>query len=432
MARGALRRIVDVREGEAGAAALSFGYFFLLLSSYYLLRPLRETMGVEGGVRNLPWLYMGTLGAMVAAQPLFGALVSRVGRRVFIPTTYRFFIVNMLVFYALFVTLEEGHRVWAGRVFYVWVSVFNLFAVTVFWGFMADIWRSEQGKRLFGVIAAGGSAGAIVGAAMATALAGRVSEWSLLLVSAVILEAAVWCVLALGRRVRARGDEERREADAALPKGGALGGIRAAFSSPYLLGISAYLLLYTVTSTVLYFAQARIVADAFGDDRAARTAGFAQIDLWTNIVALTLQALITGRIVRRIGVGWTLTVLPAVTAAGLAALAASPQFLTLLFVQAGRRGLNYGLTRPAREALFTVVAREDKYKAKSFIDTFVYRGGDAVGAWTETGLKAIGLGAAGLAWIAAPVCAVWAVIGVWLGSRQRKRAEGEEASGMRH
>ncbi len=417
-----------MRPGEGAALVLSFLYFFFLLGGYYLLRPVRETMGVEGGVRNLPWLYMGTLIVMIGAQPLFGALVSRVGRRVFIPATYRFFLLNILGFYAAFTLLEEGHRVWAGRIFYVWVSVFNLFAVTVFWGFMSDIWRSEQGKRLFGRVAAGGSVGALVGAGAATAMATKVGESNLLLFAAASLEICVWCMLALSKRSHRAGSMHEAGVEKALPKGGAFGGIKTALSSRYLLAISLYLLLFTVTSTVLYFAQARIVAEAFGDDRAARTAGFAAIDFWTNVVALVFQGALTGLIVRRIGVGWTLTVLPMVTLIGMAALAASPVFLTLLFVQAGRRGLNYGLTRPAREALFTVVAREDKYKAKSFIDTFIYRGGDAVGAWTETGLRALGVGAVGLAWLTAPVVLVWAPLALWLGRRQRRMAEQQEAA----
>ncbi len=432
--RDRLSGLVGVRPGEARAVALSALYFFCLLSSYYMLRPIRETMGVAGGVRNLPWLYMGTLGAMLAAQPLFGLLTSRTPRKVFIPATYHFFALNMLFFAWLLGRRAEG-SLWEARAFYVWTSVFNLFVVSVFWGFMADIWRAEQGKRLFALIGIGGTLGAILGAGVTGELAQRLGlRWSLV-GAACVLECAVVCVLVLRRLPSTAPDtggppgaplapSDSAGAERPLARGGMLGGVWDVARSPYLLGISLFMLLFTISSTFVYFEQARIVANAFGDS-GARTKAFSRIDLYVNIVTLLLQVAVTGRLMRFAGVGRTLVLLPALTMVGFFALAAWPAFATLAAFQVLRRATDYGLTRPARETLYTVVSREEKYKAKSFIDTFVYRGGDAIGAWSSAGLTALGVGALGLAGVFAPLGIVWGAIALWLGSQQRKRAESQ-------
>lgn len=433
--RDRLSRLVGVRPGEARAVALSALYFFCLLSSYYMLRPIRETMGVAGGVRNLPWLYMGTLGAMLAAQPLFGLLTSRTPRKVFIPATYHFFALNMLVFAWLLSRRAEG-SLWEARAFYVWTSVFNLFVVSVFWGFMADIWRAEQGKRLFALIGIGGTLGAILGAGATGMMAERLGlVWSLI-VAACVLECAVVCVLVLRRLPLTSADgasasgapADTPGAERPLSRGGVFGGVWDVLRSPYLLGVSLFMLLFTVSSTFVYFEQARIVAGAF-KDTASRTAAFARIDLYVNIATLLLQAAVTGRLMRAVGVGRTLVLLPALTVVGFFALAAWPAFATLAAFQVLRRATDYGLTRPARETLYTVVSREEKYKAKSFIDTFVYRGGDAIGAWSSAGLTALGVGALGLAGVFAPLGIVWGAIALWLGSQQRRRAESQASNG---
>jgi len=415
-----LRGLVDVRPGEVRALFLSAAYFFFLLCGYYILRPLRDEMGVAGGVRQLQWLFTGTFVAMLAAVPLFGALVSRYPRHTFLPVVYRFFALNLLLFFALL--QADVSRVVVARAFFIWASVFNLFVVSVFWSYMADIFSSGQGKRLFGFVAAGGTAGALVGPALTALLAAPLGTANLLLISAVLLEAAVWCIRGLGGWARPAADAEaaaaapERAAEAAMG-GGILAGVRLVVRSPYLLGICAYLLLYTATSTFLYFEQAHIVR-AYSDDPARRTAVFAGIDLLVNALTIAVQVAGTGRLLLRWGVGVALALLPVVTGAGFLVLGLAPGLLVLAGFQGLRRALNYGVARPAREVLYTVVGREEKYKSKNFIDTVVYRGGDAVSGWLFAGLKAAGLGLVALALLAVPVAALWAAVGAWLGRRQ--------------
>ena len=416
-----LARIVEAREGEVRALLWSFAYFFFLLSSYYVLRPLRDEMGIQGGVRNLQWLFTATLVAMLMVVPLFGVLVARFPRRRIVPVAYRFFTVNILLFFALFHALDD--TVWVARAFFVWVSVFNLFAVSVLWSLMADLFSSEQGKRLFGFIAAGGSVGALAGPAVTATLATGLGHVNLLLVSALLLEAALYCVLRL-LRARPSGD------GAPLPEtaggevigGGIVAGVTQTLRSPYLLGIVLYMLLYTTTSTFLYFLQADIVAKAFAG-AAERTRLFALIDLTVGVATLAIQVLATGRFMRRFGIGWALALAPAVTVAGLALLAVVPAVGLLIAVQGGRRAVHFAISRPAREALYTVVGREPKYKAKNFIDTAVYRGGDALSGWAFAGLAGLGLGLSAIALVGVPLAALWAGLGVVLGRRQKRLAE---------
>ena len=399
-------------------------------------------MGLAGGVRNLPWLFLCTLAAMLVATPLFGVLVTRFPRRqVFIPVLYRFFMLNLLIFCALLNLLPESADVHIGRVFYVWISVFNLFAVSVFWAFMADGFRLRQSKRLFGFIAVGGTLGAIAGSALTANLVEPLGRVTLILLSVCLLEAAVQCVRHLGRLFERRAagisaeDETTRQNstetrpaghDSAQPEGGFLNGILLTLRSPYLLAITGYLFLYTLSSTFLYFEQAHIVADAIAE-RAARAALFARIDLWVNILTLVTQVVLTGRIIPRLGVGPTLMLLPALTALGFLGLGLAPVLTVLVIFQVLRRAGNYALVKPARETLYTVVSREEKYKAKSFIDTFVYRGGDALGASAFGLLTPIGVGLAGIAFLAIPLALIWCIIGLYLGIKQARLTRGRTA-----
>jgi len=418
---GLLARVVDARPGEVRALLWSFAYFFFLLSSYYVLRPLRDEMGIQGGVRNLQWLFTATLVAMLMVVPLFGALVARFPRRRIVPVAYRFFAVNILIFFALFHALDD--TVWAARAFFVWVSVFNLFVVSVLWSLMADLFSSEQGKRLFGFIAAGGSAGALLGPAVTASLATGLGHVNLLLVSALLLEAALYCVLRLLRaRPAADGAPAPETAGDEAIGGGIVAGVTETLRSPYLLGIVLYMLLYTTTSTFLYFLQADIVAKAFAS-AAERTRLFALIDLTVGVATLAIQVTATGRFTRRFGIGWALALAPAVTVAGLALLAAVPAVGLLVAVQGARRAVHFAISRPAREALYTVVGREPKYKAKNFIDTAVYRGGDALSGWAFAGLAGLGLGLPAIALVGAPLAALWAGVGLVLGRQQKRLAE---------
>lgn len=424
-----LQRLVEIRPAEGRAVLLSAAYFFFVLSAYYILRPIRDEMGAAGGVDNLPWLFTGTLVGMLLVQPLFAALVARVPRRRFIPATYRFFMANLLFFFLALRLLPETQHVWIGRVFFVWTSIFNLFVVSVFWGFMADLYRREQGKRLFGFIGLGGTIGAITGAGLTAFFVERVGSVNMLIVSIVFLELGVWCVHGLGRRARSAAHEpepgaESQDADRTIG-GTSLAGVTHVLRSPYLLGICAYMLLYTIGSTVLYIAQADIVnRNIVGTDQ--RTAFFASIDLAVNVLTLVTQAFLTGRILRWLGVAITLSLLPALSVLGFLALGAAPTIAIFVVFQVLRRGGNYAVARPAREVLFTVVPREEKYKAKSFIDTFVYRVGDQVGAWSYAGLLALGLGLSAISFIAVPVSALWLLVSFWLGRRNAQMQDVRE------
>ena len=416
-----LQRVVDIQPAEIKAVLISCAYFFFILSSYYILRPIRDEMGAAGGVDQLPWLFTGTLVGMLLAQPVYAGLVARVPRRTFIPATYRFFMFNLVIFFLLLRMLPAAQHVWVGRVFWVWTSVFNLFVVSVFWSFMADLFRTEQGKRLFGFIGLGGTIGALTGAGLTAFFVQRVGAANMLLVSIAFIELGVWCVLALGRHARRPGAEPERGAEAddgdRRIGGSAWAGVTHLLRSPYMLGICAFMLLYTISSTFLYFQQAEIINANFVDtDR--RTAVFASIDFAVNALTLITQAFLTGRITRWLGVGVTLGLLPMISIAGFLALGLAPIIAIFVVFQVTRRASNYALSRPTREVLFTVLPREDKFKAKSFIDTFVYRVGDQVGAWSYAGLGALGLGVAGIGFVAAPLCAVWLAISLWLGRRQ--------------
>jgi AAA family ATP:ADP antiporter len=419
-----LRRLAMVRKGETRVLLWAAGYFFFLLMSYYLLRPMREAFGIARGADKLPWLMTATLVAMLLANPLYAALVSRIPRRRFIPLTYRIFALSMLGFWAAFRVLPSHGGVWAGYAFYVWLSVFNLFVVSVFWSLLDDLFTEEVGKRLFGLIALGGTLGALAGAGLTTTLSRgfdlgalriQVAPPTLLLLSVLFLEAAVACMKGLA----ARASKVDLKPPTPEPGPGIFEGLRLVATSRYLQAICLYMLLFTITSTFLYLLQGRIVEQTF-EGQAARTAAFARLDFWTNVVTLSVQALFSGRILTGLGLRTTLCLLPALTLASLGGLWAMPTFAVLAAVQVSRRGLHYAVDRPAREILYIPLGQGEKYKSKPFIDTFVYRGGDMLGVWTPTllGLLGVPVGAVGLA-----VSAGWLGVAVWLG-RLRARISG--------
>ncbi|HET7874067.1 MAG TPA: MFS transporter [Methylomirabilota bacterium] len=421
------RAVGGVRPAELRALGWAWLYILSVLCSYYILRPIRDEAGVAGGVEHLPWLFLGTLAGMLAVNPLFAGLVRRLPRARFITIAYRFFMANLLLFVALFALAGPAQAIWVGRVFFIWTSVFNLFVVSVFWALMVDVFDPEQGRRLFGVIAAGASVGALLGSGLTAVLAGRVGVPVLLLVSILLLEVAVFSV---GRLARLAEGLRRRPGagDAEMPiGGGVLAGITHTFQSAYLVNVSVYMLLYAVTSTFLYFEQAAVVAREF-QDRAARTTFFAQVDLLVNALTLLIQLFITGPVLRVLGVAVGLAVLPALSVVGFAVLGLAPVVAAIVAFQVARRTANFAVARPTREVLFTVVAREDKYKAKSFIDTVVYRTGDQLGAWSWGLLGAVGLGVGATAWVAASLSVAWLLNGWWLGRRHERLAGAETAA----
>jgi AAA family ATP:ADP antiporter len=416
-AGGHLRR--SVQPGEGRALGWSFAYFFCLLAGYYVLRPLRDEMGVAGGVRNLQWLFSATFLTMLAAVPLYGALVARLPRRRLIPIVYHFFAANIAVFWLLLTFDIE--RLTVARVFFVWISVFNLFAVSVFWSFMADLFTSEQGKRLFAFIAAGGSAGALAGPALTVWLAVPLGTANLLLVAALLLEVAVLCV---GRLESAAAGSAGGVAPRAVAReigGGWFDGIAMMLRSPYLAGIALWVTLLSVTGTFLYFQQANIVAAA-SDDPAVRTRMFASIDLAVGLLTIGVQFLATGKLIERFGIGAALAVLPVVFAAGFAALAAAPMLAVVIGFQALQRTANFAISNPAREVLFTVLAREEKYKAKNVIDIVVFRGADAAGGWLFAALRSLGMELRAISLVAIPLAGGWLVLSLALGRAQERRA----------
>ncbi|NNM07113.1 MAG: MFS transporter [Gemmatimonadetes bacterium] len=416
-----LQKVVEVRPEEVTLLLLSGAYFFFVLASYYVIRPIRDEMAVVGGVENLAWMFTATLAGTLLVHPLFTWAVSRFPRKRFIPIAYRFFIANLIIFFLSMRMAPDGAYVWIGRVFFSWTSVFNLFVVSVFWAFMADIFRSDQGKRLFGFIGIGGTLGGILGATLTAGLAETLGPVNLLLVSAALLEVALRLVRTLGRRVTLTGFGSRKDEEEAMG-GGILSGIQDAFRSPYLLGIIAFMFLFTVTSTAIYYQQTDIVGRSF-ETPGAPAAFFARIDLFVNVLAVFTQALLTGRIIKWFGLGVALAILPLVTIIGLLALGVSPTLGILFAVQVLRRGWNYGLMKPALETLYTVVPREEKYKAKNFIDTTVYRTGDQMGAWSNRGFMALGMSFTAMAFITAPLAAIWLATGLVLGAAQRRRAK---------
>ena len=390
----------------------SFAYFFCLLASYYILRPLRDEMGVAGGVRNLQWLFTGTFVVMLAAVPVYGALVARVRRRVFIPLVYHFFVANLAVFWVLLALDIERQTV--ARVFFIWISVFVLFAVSVFWSFMADVWRSEQGKRLYGFIAAGGSAGALAGPAITIGLAGTIGATNLLIVAAVLLEVAVLCARKL--EVEKESSSEKQ----AAVGGGAIDGILMVLRSPYIAGITLWVGLLSIAATFLYFEQAAIVAAA-SDDPAVRTRIFATVDLSVGILTLLLQFVATGKLIHRFGVGPALALLPLVFAVGFVVLAVSPVLAVVIAFQALQRTANFAISNPAREVLFTVVERDEKYKAKNVIDIVAVRGADAAGGWLFTLLRSL-MEIRGISMVAIGIAAGCLALSLMLGRAQERRA----------
>ena len=426
-----MRQTMAVNPHELRALCWAFSYFFALLCSYYIIRPMRDEMGIAGGVEHLQWMFSGTFLAMLAVVPVFGWVTRRWVTRQFLPRMYYFFIANILFFYVLF--QSNLTHAYVARAFFIWVSVFNLFIVSIFWSFMADTFSNEQAKRLYGVIAAGGTAGALAGPLLAATLVVHMGPVNLLPVSAALLAWTVVCIhrliawkhatVAVNPAAGAAPGIAATDRTAENAMGGNIfAGVGLVLRSSYLAGICLLILLFSSLATFLYFQQAQIVRDSF-DDPATRTAVFAAMDFSVNAITLLIQVFLTGRIIRRIGMGWTLASIPLLLMIGFLTLGVAPVLAVIVVVQVLRRAGNYAVMRPAREMLYVVVSREEKYKAKNFIDTVVYRGGDAVSAWVYAGLQGAGLAASRIALLAVPLAGIWALISFKLGRRQERMAK---------
>ena len=421
-----LTKIIDVRPSEVPALAWSWLYIFSLLSSYYIMRPIRDQMGVAGGVNNLQWLFTGTLIGMLVLNLPFSWLVQTFPREKFIAISYRFFAANILLFALALYAATPEQTIWVGRIFFIWTSIFNLFVVSIFWQMIVDVFTSEQGKRLFGFIAAGATLGAISGSAFTVSTVEHMAPTYLMIGAAVMLEVAVFCVRRLSGLSSSLSERPVAEQSEAPIGGTLLSGFRDALSSGYLLNVSLFLLLYAVTSTFLYFQQAAVVSHSF-ESRAAQTAFFASVDLGVNVLTLAVQLFLTGRILKRFGVGTTLSMLPVFSVIGFGAVALIPTLASVVGFQLIRRAGNFAIARPTREVLFTVLPREDRYKSKSFIDTAVYRLGDQLGAWSFALLTMLGLGLTQVSVVAAAVSGCWLANSWWLGRRQEVLARQQEA-----
>jgi AAA family ATP:ADP antiporter len=413
-----MEKWLKVKPGETAALLLGFALHFCVLASYYLVRPLRDALGLEGGAGQLQWLFTATFVVMLLMVPVFGALASRLPATRFVPLIYRVIAGSML----LFGLLIAGHiaPVAVGRVFFVWISIYNLFIVSIFWSVLVDRFSSEQGRRLFGFIAAGGTLGTFVGPLLAAGMVSRLGPVALTIAAALLLEVAVHCYRALLSRTRSQSGsqvlDERR-------LGGSLfAGVTLILRSPYLLGLVAFMLLHTSAATLLYFEQGRIVAGSYADV-GSRTQFFAVVDLLVSSLTLICQLLLTAPLIRLIGVGGALAALPLATVAAFAAMAVAPVPTTVALAQGLRRAVEFALVRPAREVLWTVVGREEKYKAKNVIETLVYRGGDAASGWLSAGLTAMGAGFALVSLFILPFAGVWAWLCFWLARRQVQQAE---------
>jgi AAA family ATP:ADP antiporter len=413
-------QFINVNPSEIKILSWAWLYVFAIFLAYYVLRPIRDELGVAGGVENLPWLFTGTLIAMIAVNPLFAFAVKRLSREKFITLTYRFFFLNLILFFMLLQFASTEQHIWIGRAFFIWVSVFNLFVISVFWSFIVDIFNSEQGKRLFGILAAGATVGGIAGSALTSVLVDEIGQSGLLLGSALLLEIAVFSVKRISRLTSVREHATNSKGKNGALGGGIFSGVRHTFRSPYLFIIALSILFSSIASTFLYFEQADIVAANF-QDKALRTAFFANIDFWVNSFTLLIQLFLTGYLTRSLGVAVMLCALPFVTGIGFSALSLYPVLGVFVAVQVGTRVSNFGFSRPVREVLFTSLPREDRYKAKNFIDTVIYRGGDQVGSWTYAGLVGLGFSMTGISIIAVPVSVIWLGMNYWLGRQQNKQ-----------
>lgn len=414
---------MQARPGEERAVGLAFLYFFLLLCSYYLLRPLRDAMAPVAGFNILAWLFTATFVVMLVLAPFFGMLVSRVRKQFLLPISYGFFALNLLAFYLLFRFMPDSR--WVAIAFFIWLSVFNMFVVSIFWSFMVDVFRDEEAKRLFGPIAAGGGTGAIIGPILTQTLAERIGVDGVVGLSMLLLLATLPCIRGLARWA------ERRHGHFVLPPndpgarigGTSLAGMRLVAQSPYLLGIFAIIAIGSIAGTFMYIELQHIAADAY-PEVGARTTFYARLDVAVNVLTFLFQGFVAAWLMRRFELGGALLVTPAIALASFAWLAAMPQLMPLAISQVIRRAGDFGIGRPCREVLFTIVDPESKYKAKNFIDTVLQRFGDMVGGWLHLLLSAAGIALAGFAVLCGAGMLAVAFAAGWLGREFERREQG--------
>lgn len=426
-----LESVAAIPREERRLTLLSALFFFGLMASYYMVRSMRDALGAERS-EELPYLFLGTFAMTVTIQPAFGWLVKRFGRRAILPSAYRALALTTLAFAGLLATQGGDALLWSQRAYFCWTSTFVLVGVSLFWGLMADVLGRERSLRLFGPIAVGGTLGAIFGSQGASWFARRaVGKGDLVeavmfgVAAAALLEACVWLSKAVvregGRLPGADGGE--RDPNAPLA-GGVFSGFKRVASSGYLLGVCAYVVIYVFGSTLLYQLGAAITKTEL-PDTLERTAFFAQLDTWTNVVTLFFQLFAARWVLQRVGVGFALAVVPLVGVVGFTAVVFVPTLMVLAVFSVARRSAEYGISKPGRDALFTVLSVEDKYKSKLVIDSVVYRGGDAAALWLRKGLVLAGASAGALTWGLVVLAGCGVAVAGFLGARFRGLQAGD-------
>ncbi len=417
------KSLAAVEPHEVKAVLLSLLYFFFLFGAYSIVKPVRDAMGTVYGMANIQELYTGTFIASIIVAPLYAWLASRLRLSSFLPWVYGIVAVTILIFYALFTTVEQHQERWVAAAFYIWVSTFNMLIISVFWTFMADLFSPTQAKRLFGFVAAGGTIGGIVGPAAATLLVKAVGNNNLMLISAAGFAVTALLVRALAgekqRLVAAGAEVQATTLDRKLA-GNPFDGFKLLFQSKYLLLVAAFLLLMTWISTIVYIQLGDAITKSFAS-REARTQAYATIDLVVNSLTVFIQIFGTSRIVKRFGVTTGLLVNPVIMVLAFLGVVSAPVFMVLAGIQVIRRVAEYAVAKPTREMLFTIVDQESRYKAKNVIDTVVYRFGDLSAAWVSSLILPFGV--AGLAIFGVIVAAAWFPVG-WVLGRQYEAAKG--------
>jgi AAA family ATP:ADP antiporter len=416
------RRVKHRASSSIEVAAWAAATFAALLGSSFAFRPVRDALILDRDPENLPWVFIGTFTAVSIASVLWSKLLAHRAPRGFVPRAFHAFAACLLVFSAI--VYAGLAPVAVGRAFYIWSAVFNLFVVSVFWSLLADLIGPGRARKLYGPIAVGGTVGTVIGPFLTRQLVGTIDIAGVLLMSAALLEIAVICV----SRVRRLAERLAPEPGTAAPEpepeqppgGGAFTGIAHVARSPYLSTIVGYVLCTTCAATFMYLEQARLVHDALGD-RVARTRFFADVELWTSIVTLVMQGVLARPALRWLGPGVVLAVLPFVQVASISILTLAPSLTALAILQVLGRSTAHGLTRPARELLYTVVSRDEKYRAKHAIDTIAYRFGDMAASWLRAGLLALGTGAGVMIGAIVPIGVLWIGLASLLGAGFRRR-----------
>jgi AAA family ATP:ADP antiporter len=417
----AVRAATKIESHEIQATVLSFLFVFVLMAAYFILRPVRDSLSSDWTDEQLSWIWTSTFCISIIAVSIYGAVISRIRFRVIVPSVYAFFAATFIVFYVAGSTLGDNDLV--NRSYYVWLSVFSLYHLSVFWTFMSGLYNKEQAKRLFAIIAMGASAGAIVGPAIPTFFADNIGNLNLLLIAALLLLVPIPIVFRLEKlRISDLGNADLQSGKSGEQKlsTNPFSGFKTFVSNPYLLAIGLFILLYVVMNTFIYFELRKMLGDF---DRDVRTQIWGGIDLAVNTLAFVTALFATGRLATRFGMPTTLALIPLFMVGGWVIVALSPVLAVMVALQVTRRAGNYAVTRPGREILFTAVDADTRFKAKPVIDIVVYRGGDMLTAWFYTGLTAtLSLGTAGIAMVSAVVAAVWAGAGVFLGRAYEREA----------